>query len=226
MALDRETARLRAWLTDADDQRWSRGTRCTEWDVHDVVAHLTSGELYNQHCLRDDIESLRAWGDWGEDDEAYNVLHVALRRPLSHTQVFDEWIERHTDVHARWRAMPPDAPLSTSYGPYAVGLQCWHIASEYATHSDDMGVPVPDEDRAERLAWRFAFSRYAVEERGVPVSLDVHEGTNTISVSDETARVTLTDEQFVAAVSQRLPLESVTSDPHVRLLIEKLKVLL
>ncbi|MBB5794816.1 maleylpyruvate isomerase family mycothiol-dependent enzyme [Streptomyces caelestis] len=225
-ALDRETDRLRAWLTGADDGLWSRSTRCTEWDVHDVVAHLASGELYNQHCLRNEIESLRSWGDWGDDDEAYNVLHVALRRPLTHHQVLDEWIERHTDVHAQWRAMAPDAQLSTSYGPYAVGLQCWHIASEYATHSDDMGVPVPAEDRAERLAWRFAFSCFAVEERRVPVSLDVHDGTGTISVSDETAQLTLTAEQFVAAVSQRLPLESVTSDPHIQLLVKKLKVLL
>lgn len=230
VALDREAARLRAWLTDADDGIWSRATACSEWDVHDVVAHLTSGELYNQACLKGDIESLRAYGDWEGDDEKYNVLHVALRRSHTHDQVFQEWVERHTDVHTRWRSTAPDAQLTTSFGPYAVGLQCWHIASEYATHSDDMGVPVPEEERAERLAWRFAFSRYAVEEREVPVSVDLRDaeqGTEqTVVVRDETAEVTLTPEQFVAAVSQRLPLESVSTEPEVQSLIKKLKVLL
>ena len=219
-ALNHETTRLRAWLESADEAAWRRPTRCAGWDVHDVVAHLASGELYNQACLRDDITSL---GEW-ENDEAYNVGHVRLRRSSSHAEVLAEWVERHTEVHRAWAAMDPAEPLTTFLGPYAVGLQAWHIASEYATHSDDMGVPVPVAEAADRFAWRFAFSRYAVEERENGIGVTVPDD-RAVVVRDAGASVVLTPEQFVAGVSARLPVEATTTDPAARGLLRRMAVL-
>ena len=36
--------------------------------------------------------------------------------------------------------------MASSVGPYPVDLMAFHIASEYATHADDMDVPI-DEPR-------------------------------------------------------------------------------
>jgi uncharacterized protein (TIGR03083 family) len=219
--LANEGRHLRAWLTAADAAAWRRPTRCAEWNVQDVVAHLASGELYNQACLRDDIASLGEWAD----DEAYNVGQVEMRRHLSHLDVFAEWDERHRDVVAAWGAMDPADPLTTSWGPYLVGLQAWHIASEYATHADDIGVPVPAERTAARLDWRFAFSRYAVEECELGITVEPAESGGVLVRDAAATELDLTREQFVAAVSARLPYDSVTDDPAARALLRRMKVL-
>ncbi|MER5995484.1 maleylpyruvate isomerase N-terminal domain-containing protein [Streptomyces viridosporus] len=216
-----EGRHLRAWLTAADAAAWRRPTRCAEWNVQDIVAHLASGELYNQACLRDDIASLGEWAD----DEAYNVGQVEMRRHLSHLDVFAEWDERHRDVVAAWGAMDPADPLTTSWGPYLVGLQAWHIASEYATHADDIGVPVPAERTAARLDWRFAFSRYAVEECELGITVEPAESGGVLVRDAAATELDLTREQFVAAVSARLPYDSVADDPAARALLRRMKVL-
>ena len=140
-ALDSEVARLAAFLNRAN---WDAPSRCAEWSVHDVVAHLASGELYNDACLRDDLARLGHW----DDDEQYNVEHVRRRRGLSHAMVHAEWLRRSTSVHDRWRAMAQETLIPTGVGPYSLGMQVWHIASEYATHADDIEVPVPPCARA------------------------------------------------------------------------------
>ncbi|MEO3977504.1 maleylpyruvate isomerase family mycothiol-dependent enzyme [Streptomyces sp. CAU 1734] len=219
-ALEAEAARLRAWLAEAGPAQWTGPTRCSEWNVHDVVAHLASGELYNQACLRDDIDSLGEWAD----DEEYNVGQVALRGKHTHAEVFAEWDERHRDVVSAWSGMDPGEPLVTSWGPYAVGLQAWHIASEYATHSDDIGVPVPPGAAAARLGWRFSFSRYAIEECDIGISTEML-GEDELIVRDGRTELTMDREQFVAGVSSRLSPESMTGDPLGQELIRRMKVL-
>jgi len=199
-ALDAETARLRSWLDRTRPERWQAPTRCENWTVHDVVAHLSSGELYNQACLDDNLAALGTW----DDDEAYNIAHVDRRRHIP------EWVWRHSRVHAAWRAMDAQTLISTGTGPYMVGMQAWHIASEYATHSDDIGVPVPGEEQPDRLAWRYAFSRYAVRERALPLEVlstgSIGELSARVSVSSGGVTLSLPPEDFVAAVSARLAL--------------------
>ncbi|MCP3801927.1 maleylpyruvate isomerase N-terminal domain-containing protein [Allokutzneria sp. A3M-2-11 16] len=207
-------------MAAADDRTWRRSTRCAEWNVHDVLAHLASGELYNQACLRDDIASL---GDWA-DDEAYNVGQVELRRSMTHAEVFAEWLDRHADVHGTWRGMDQAKPLVTSWGPYAVGMQAWHIASEYATHSDDMGVEVPESEVAARLDWRFSFSCHALRECEVDIDVEVL-GDDQVLVCDGPVELVLSREQFVAAVSARLPYDSVTADPLGHDVLRRMTVL-
>ncbi len=193
-ALDSEVARLAAFLNRAN---WDAPSRCAEWSVHDVVAHLASGELYNDACLRDDLARLGHW----DDDEQYNVEHVRRRRGLSHAMVHAEWLRRSTSVHDRWRAMAQETLIPTGVGPYSLGMQVWHIASEYATHADDIEVPVPPCARASRLAWRVAFSRYALRERAVPVEVVEREGSFQVSGAGES--LWLAPAEFVDAVSAR-----------------------
>ncbi|OZD03386.1 hypothetical protein CH275_16540 [Rhodococcus sp. 06-235-1A] len=219
-ALDQERQRLADWLISADDERWSAPTRCELWDVHDVVAHLASGELYNQACLRNAIGELGAW----VDDEEYNTVHVMRRRHLNHEEIHREWLTRSDEVHRLWRSMPQDAALATSYGDYLVGMQCWHIASEYATHNDDMGVPVPTEQQLARMKWRLNFSRFAVIERGIDVRLTPADHGYTRVLSERGEDMSLSAEDFVAAVSARLPVAGMS--PNQEYLVRLLRALL
>ena len=76
------------------------------------------------------------------------------------------------------------------------------MASELATHADDVGVPVSDGEREERTAWRARFSRFALAEAKPRLQLRV-TGAHTV-VTDGSASVDLDDDELIAGVAGRL----------------------
>ena len=86
-------------------------------------------------------------------------------------------------------------------GPYPVDWQAWHLASELATHADDIGVPIDPADVARRTDWRARFSRFALAETKPDVAVTAGDGGTTVTVGDRI--VVLDDESLVAAVSAR-----------------------
>ena len=97
-----------------------------------------------------------------------------------------------------------DLKITTIVGPYPLRAQIWHIISEYATHADDMGVEVPSEAQQPRLTWRFQFSAFAVQEKKDPPGLE--RRGNRVIITMKQHHLSLSLEDFVAAVSARLPL--------------------
>jgi hypothetical protein len=112
-----------------------------------------------------------------------------------------------------------DGTVATSIGPYPARLQAWHIAIEFATHGDDVGIPVPAAERARRLDWRARFSRFAVAEANKPVSVERRAGEN--AVSFEGVTTVLSDEELVAAAVARLP-DSSPVNPKLRVALRAL----
>jgi hypothetical protein len=113
-----------------------------------------------------------------------------------------------------------EVEIPTFIGPYPLHAQIWHITSEYATHADDMGVQVLPEDQHSRLMWRFQFSAFAVQEKKNPPGLARKD--NRIMIFTDQHRLSLSEEDFVAAVSARLP---IPENPQDRKLIEALQTL-
>lgn len=183
-----EAHRLEAFLADLDEAGWQAPTRSEGWRCQDVVAHLASGEEYNEACFDGTLDRV----DVFEDDEQYNVEHVARRRPLTHAEVHAEWLRRQQRAHGMFERSDPAEALITSAGAYPVGLQAWHIYMHYATHNDDIGVPIPPAERAARTLARARFCAYAIEEKGLP-----HQ----VVIDDDTARIT------AGGVTATLPLD-------------------
>ena len=100
--------------------------------------------------------------------------------------------------------------MSSSVGPYPVDLMAFHIASEYATHADDMGVDVPGAERESRTAWRAKVSLFALKETDKPVQVEHKDGNYTVRASGKEA--TLSQADFVEAVTARLK----TIDPELQ----------
>src|SRR5947199_2300563 len=48
---DREISRLRAHLRGLKGAQWSARSHCRGWSVKDIVAHLSTDEVYTQACL-------------------------------------------------------------------------------------------------------------------------------------------------------------------------------
>ncbi|WP_329424849.1 maleylpyruvate isomerase family mycothiol-dependent enzyme [Streptosporangium sp. NBC_01495] len=190
---DAEAERLDRHFSGLDAKGWDRPSRAAGWSVRDVLGHLAGEELYNHACLDDDLDGftamLRREGVGGGFD-GFNEWCVEGRRGLPVEEVLQEWRRENGDTRERMRALGYEAPLPTFAGPYPVGLQTFHYASEYATHADDVGAPVAEEEAGERARWRARVGAFVLAEQ------------------DSKARVELTGDEVrvrVDGMSERLP---------------------
>ncbi len=117
--------------------------------------------------------------------------------------MLEEWSSAQSDFRRRLEERGREGIISTSVGPYPVGFQAFHLASEAATHADDIGAPVSDEEAVGRTNWRARVTRFALTENNSPVSVKTRNASNTVRLGDEEA--VLTDEELVEAAVGRLP---------------------
>jgi uncharacterized protein (TIGR03083 family) len=204
----------RFFETAADEAVWARDTRCEGWDVRDLLSHLAGVETYHLACLDDDLPHLFEEGAKAgvTDVHGFNAWLVKLGAERSRDEVLDEWRTKNAEVRRRMRELGPGGTMSSSVGPYPVDLMAFHIASEYATHADDMDVPVDDSEAAARSAWRANVSRFALKETEKPVQVDQRGNTYVVTTGGKSA--TLTEHDFVEAVTARAT--SVELDPELR----------
>ena len=156
-------------LRSLDARQWSAHSHCRGWSVKDVVAHLSTDEVYNQACLDGTLEQLPFSGGLG----GWNGRGVRIRRGLSPLEVLQEWEARQERVRRAWGAIGVDGRIDTSAGRYPLRLQVWHLAREYAIHADDIQVPLAPQERRSQLRWRVAFGLFAAGEEGDPVDAEI-----------------------------------------------------
>ncbi|WP_119729267.1 maleylpyruvate isomerase family mycothiol-dependent enzyme [Thermomonospora amylolytica] len=202
---DAEAARLEAYFDGLSGQEWDRPSRCVGWSVRDVLAHLAGEELYNHACLDDDLPGLFALlereGVGGL--AAFNEWCVSTRRDRPVAEVLDEWRTQNADTRRRMRERGADAALPTMAGPYPVGLQTFHYCSEYATHADDVGAPVTDDEAPERTDWRCRVGLFALSETDTPVQVEAAGDRYLVRLGEQ--RAELSPAEFVDATTARLP---------------------
>jgi len=202
--MDTESKRLADFFSSLDASGWMQDTRCEGWRRRDLVAHLAAGETYNRACLEDRVQSLfeEAAKNGATDMDSFNAWTVKIRTGRTAEDVLNEWIEANAYTRSEMRKRGRDGTIATSVGPYSVELQAFHLGSEYATHADDMGVPIAGSDAYRRLAWRIAFSKVALQEADKPVEIETADRRVLVRAGDK--EQILTDEEFVDAVSARL----------------------
>src|SRR5438067_942772 len=154
---DREISRLRAHLRGLKGTEWSARSHCRGWSVKDIVAHLSTDEVYNQACLDGTLRQLPFSGGLN----GWNGRGVRIRRSMSPVETRQEWEARQERVRRAWGAIGVNGRIPTSVGPYPLRLQVWHLAQEYAIHADDIEVPMSARDRQAQLRWRAAFGLFA-----------------------------------------------------------------
>ncbi len=201
--MDQEAARLDAYFSSLDEAGWQAASACDGWSVHDVLSHLAGSEAYNHACLDDRIGPLfEEYGARGVTDvESFNAIGVADRADKSHAEVLDEWRvacgRTRRDLRAR-----SGGDVSTMVGAYPADWQAWHLASELATHADDVAVTVSAAEAPARTDWRARFSRFALAEMKPDLPMSHDSGATTVTVGEQD--LTLDDATLVAAVAARL----------------------
>jgi uncharacterized protein (TIGR03083 family) len=217
--LDTEAARLDGWFGSLDERAWQKPSRCAGWSVRDVLAHLAGEELYNHACLNDDIDGffnlleqagVGKLGDFGD----FNEWCIQMRKDRPAGDVLAEWRASSQQTRARMRERGRGGQIQTSIGPYPVGKQALHYASEFATHGDDVSAPVDQDEEPARTNWRARFACLVLREQGSPLSVRYDRGCYVVCLGIATAELTPPD--FVAATVERLspdhPLEQPTRD--------------
>ncbi|GAA4186415.1 hypothetical protein GCM10022252_18360 [Streptosporangium oxazolinicum] len=203
---DAEAERLDRYFAGLDAQGWNRPSRADGWSVRDVLGHLAGEELYNHACLDDDIDGftamLRREGVGGGFD-GFNEWCVERRRGLPVEEVLQEWRRENGDTRERMRALGYEAPLPTFAGPYPVGSQTFHYASEYATHADDVGAPVAEEEAGERAGWRARVGVFVLAEQDSKVQVELTGDEARVRVDGMSERLPIP--VFVEATVGRLP---------------------
>jgi uncharacterized protein (TIGR03083 family) len=210
--MDVESKRLAEFYGSLDADGWMQDTRCEGWTRRDLVSHLAAGETYNRACLDEKVQELfeEAAKNGATDLNSFNDWTVKIRRGRTAADVLNEWIEANAYTRAEFRKRGRDGTIATSVGPYSIELQAFHLASEYATHADDMDVPISAEERMRRLAWRLAFSKVALVEAEKPVEISTSDPNIRVRAGDN--EKVLTQDEFVDAVSARLK----TIDPELQ----------
>ncbi len=154
--MESEAARLEFYFGSLRGDDWNEPSACEGWSVKDVLAHLAGGEEYNRACLNDNVgpmfESYAARGV--TDVHSFNAIGVSDRKDKTPADLLDEFQRENGETRTKMRERDGEE-LSTMAGPYPMRWQAWHLASELATHADDVGVPTTHKREQETCRdWR------------------------------------------------------------------------
>jgi uncharacterized protein (TIGR03083 family) len=218
--MDAEAARLEAWFGGLGAGDWDQPSACEGWSVQDVLAHLGFGEEYNAACFDEEIPAFmeRFTSRGATDMDGFNALGVSDRAGRSHAELLDEWRSGCTRTRTELRHRDGQ-DITTSAGPYPARWQAWHLASELATHADDVGVTESTAEADGRLAWRVRFARFALDETRPEITVEPGPDGYTVRAGDR--EVTLDDAELVDAVNGRLPPDHPV-DPALRPMLSTL----
>ena len=218
--MDAEAARLEAWFGGLGPEDWEQPSACAGWSVQDVLAHLGFGEEYNAACFDEDLPAFfeRYTSRGATDMDGFNGLGVSDRAGRSAAELLDEWRSGCARTRSELRRRD-GGDMTTGAGAYPARWQAWHLASELATHADDIGLPETAEEADGRLAWRVQFARFALDEMRPEVT--VEPGPDGFTVRAGEGEVVLDEAGLVDAVNGRLPADH-PIDPALRPILSAL----
>jgi uncharacterized protein (TIGR03083 family) len=200
--LDGEAARVGRFYAGLTDDQWAAPTRCEAWNRKDLLAHFCTVEDYIRAGLDGNARQFVEQGGPGAGYERLNDVLVARDARTPARELLSRFRRLVAEVHPRLRAQDALGTIDTSVGPYPVRRQTWYLASELAIHADDAGVPVENEERADRRRWRVAFAVSAVGEVRPAVGVAVDAGRYTVTLPSGQV-FTLDDQEFVEAAAGR-----------------------
>lgn len=197
-----EAARIEAYVPTLSDAQLAQPSRCEGWSVRDVVAHLAASEEYHRACLDGRVaEYLTEVLSRGATDVAqFNALGIAEFDGVAVDEVLRRFVEDDADTRRRYRVLG-DGEVDTTVGMYPARWQAFHLASELATHADDIAVPVAEGDAEARRQWRTRFSVASLEEFASDLEVEHTEGRT--RVTGRGVDVELDDDELVDAVAGR-----------------------
>lgn len=158
--LHRHRARFLAHLAALDPEHWRAPTRCTEWDVADVVAHLTTADRFWAFT----IETARAGHAPGRSLEGFDPStslepFVAGLRGMAPADLLAEFAASSAAIETLADALGPDdwaAAGESPLGHLPARFLLTHLVWDSWLHERDIFVPLagdPEPDELAVAAW-------------------------------------------------------------------------
>lgn len=201
--LDEECARVDRHFSGSPD--WARPSRCEGWTTRDMLSHLVGVEDYNRACLNGTVAALfEEVGEAGDvTADSFNAWMIVRYSAEPADALLDRWRTANAAFRSEIRARGRRGTIDSSVGTYPSWLQAFHLAAEYATHADDIGMELSGQEHTTRTAWRVVFGRFVLVEYDRPVTVQsAAPGQLRVRVGGEEA--VLSNEEFVEATQARL----------------------
>jgi len=146
MDFPRESLELMKTLADADP---AAQTACSEWTVHDLVAHLAAGAKENADLIEDSLAGrpARATRTFSEREAAFVALpDEILRQELIHESrrklaAVQELSDRGPDATYQFTGRPFSAALAYTHGRSEAALHRWDIAGDDEISMELLAAP-------------------------------------------------------------------------------------
>jgi len=154
MDFPRESWELMQTLADADP---AAPTACSQWTVHDLVAHLAAGAKENADLIEDELAGrpTRATRTFAEREPAFVAMpDEQLRQELVHQS------GRKFAALEALSARGPDAAYQFTGRPFTAAMALTHTRSEAAIHRWDIAG---DDEPSKDLLAAPELTRHAVE---------------------------------------------------------------
>ncbi len=141
----RQRRRMAAMLAELDDGGWRAPSRCAEWSVQDVVAHLVGVNAFWQAAVTAGLAGSPTRILTGFDPAATPPLMVAPMRALSPAEVLDQFVASNEGFLATLDGLD-DASWSTAAetpaGHVPIRLLAHHALWDSWIHERDVALPL------------------------------------------------------------------------------------
>jgi uncharacterized protein (TIGR03083 family) len=154
MDFPRESGELMKTLADADP---AAPTACSQWTVHDLVAHLAAGAKENADLVEDELAGrpARATRTFAEREPSFVAMpDERLREELIHQS------RRKLAALEALSAKGPDASYQFTGRPFTAAMALTHARSEAAIHRWDIAG---DDETSKEVLAAPELTRHAVE---------------------------------------------------------------
>lgn len=154
----RQRRRLQATLEALDPDDWSSPTRCDEWSVQDVVAHLVGVNAFWQASVRAGLAGTPTRVLVGFDPAVTPALMVEPMRELAPAEVLERFVASNDGLLAVFDGLDDGQWMTaaeTPAGHVAIRVVAHHALWDCWIHERDIALPLgltpavePDEIRS------------------------------------------------------------------------------
>jgi uncharacterized protein (TIGR03083 family) len=228
--LVRQRRRLAAMLATLDDGSWVAQSRCTEWTVRDVVAHLADVNGFWSYAIESGAKGEPTRLLDGFDPAATPALLVSSAKPSTHHEVLARFTATNDALIAVLERLSDDewgTSAECPVGHLPIALVAAHALWDGWVHERDIAIPlglpcaIEHDEITTSIVYatalgpalgltlgRQAPGRFAVEttDPAFAYTLDVGDRVVVHAEPDGLPRLSGPAEQLLEAVSLRAPL--------------------
>jgi uncharacterized protein (TIGR03083 family) len=151
-AIGRQRRRMESLLAGLDDDQWRSASRCDEWSIQDVVAHLVGVNAFWQASVLAGLAGTPTRVLAAFDPAAHPPMMVEPMRSLTCTEVLDQFVASNdgflgalAGLNEQQWSMPAESPI----GHVPIRLLAHHALWDSWVHERDITLPLglpPSED--------------------------------------------------------------------------------